>query len=99
MALPLVTVCLFAGLNILNRYQDLVSAQQSLKFVETSIKLVELIHQIQQERSISARYSESRGANGTEELLLQRALTDKQIELFSFKVEGYISCKGYLFGY
>ncbi len=85
--IPLTTILMFASTSFVGRYADLSSARTSLSFIEVSISLAALGHQLQRERVASTRYSLIREPGYRVRLTEEYEATNHQIEVFSMQLD------------
>jgi len=80
---PILTLLYFSISGIHLKYQDYTHTQRSLDFISVSLKLSDLIHELQKERGLSAGFVGSEGTLYRDILIKQRKKTDEQLNQFN----------------
>jgi len=80
---PIITLLYFSISGIHLKYQDYTHTQRSLDFISVSLKLSDLIHELQKERGLSAGFVGSKGTLYRDILIKQRKKTDEQLNQFN----------------
>ncbi len=87
----LFTSLVFGLFLIKNKYQNYKELNYVSKTLDFSIKLGELVHQLQKERGVSAGYLGANGEKFDKILLKERSLTDQKIDAISTFTQNLIS--------
>ena len=82
-AVPLVAVLFFAAIAISDRHSTYTTTRHAATFSKTALELSAVVETLQRERSVSLRYSLSRGTSETEALLEARRATNAELDRFS----------------
>jgi len=83
LVVPLSVILFFSMLNIEQKYSQLKNIQATERYIGISLKLADLVHELQKERGFSAGFLGSHKALFKAELSQQRLQTDKQLKQFS----------------
>ncbi len=83
LSLSLVAISVFGFLLAQNKYENYKAAYKTSETLSFSVKLGELIHELQKERGASAGYLSSKDGKFDTVLSKQREVSDKKIELIT----------------
>lgn len=83
---PILTILYFSISGINLKYQEQISTEKSLDFIEVSLVISDLIFELQKERGLSAGFVGSKGTKFKQDLQQQRLNTDNKKEQFIHKV-------------
>jgi len=67
------------SLNYFDNYKD---SNRTIEIVELSVKLSNVLHELQKERGASAGFLSSKGSKFSDTLLNQKKLTDEKLSIF-----------------
>ncbi len=76
-SLAIVTIFLYALGNFINNYNTYKDAKSTIEIANLSVKLSNVVHELQKERGASAGYLNSKGKKFNNILSLQKKDTDK----------------------
>jgi len=76
LVVPVVTLLYFSLSGIYLKYEEQIHSKRSLDFISVSLLLADLVHELQNERGLSAGYVGSDGSKYKRELFSQRKSTD-----------------------
>jgi len=79
--LAIATIILYASFNFYSNYKTYQDAQSTLKIVSLSVKLSNVLHELQKERGASAGFLNSKGKKFKEILSNQRKSTDEKLKI------------------
>ncbi|MDD2309927.1 MAG: methyl-accepting chemotaxis protein [Desulfuromonadaceae bacterium] len=86
---PIIGLLLFGALTVADRYKNLCNIRETQVLVSFSVKAGTLIHELQQERGLTAGFLRSQGAKFKDDLLAQRQKSDQQIALVTSFLKEY----------
>src|SRR5450830_1970882 len=86
-AIPTVAMLFFAGSLSLEKASVAKEMVKLESLINVSVKVGEVVHELQKERSMNAAFIASKGAGFATELPTQRAETDKQIGALNDTIE------------
>ncbi len=78
--LAVTTIFLYAISNFVSNYENYKDAEDSLKIASLSVKMSNLLHELQKERGASAGYLNSKGKKFVDILEKQKISTDKKLK-------------------
>ncbi len=79
--LSIATIFLYAVFNCYSNYKSYKDAQATLKIVSLSVKMSNVLHELQKERGASAGYLNSKGKKFKDILSAQKVCTDKKLKI------------------
>ena len=88
-AIPMLALLYFSGMGIVERLSLSEEMVKLESLVNVSVKIGNLIHEMQKERGMSASFIASKGVKFAIELPAQRAQTDKVIKLYQTTIESF----------
>ncbi|MES0327529.1 MAG: nitrate- and nitrite sensing domain-containing protein [Gammaproteobacteria bacterium] len=81
--IPILTILFFSISIIYLKYQELLDSRSTDDFTSVSFQLVDLAHELQKERGLSAGFVGSNGQRFRNDVLEQRKITDQKLKLFN----------------
>lgn len=88
-AIPALALLYFAVSGVLERVSTSTEMAKLESLVNVSVKIGELVHEMQKERGMSASFIGSKGVKFAAELPAQRAKTDKAVETLQAILNGF----------
>ncbi len=79
--IAIITIFVYAASTFVSEYKDYLDAKDTIKVVELSVKLSNVVHELQKERGASAGYLNSKGQKFGSILEKQTKDTDKKIAI------------------
>lgn len=93
--IPVLTILYFSISGIYLKFQEQQNAKKSQDFIAVSLRLDDLVHELQKERGLSAGFVGSIGKLHSQDLRLQRQLTNEKLKFFSLELTSKNSDKSY----
>ncbi|WP_333878672.1 methyl-accepting chemotaxis protein [Methylobacter sp.] len=87
--IPVIALLYFAGSGVLERLSLSKEMVKLESLVDVSVKIGALVHEMQKERGMSASFIGSNGVKFATDLPVQRAKTDKHIELLQTRLKSF----------
>ena len=87
--LSIATIFLYAGFNLYSNYKSYKDAQSALKIVSLSVKMSNVLHELQKERGASAGYLNSKGMKFKGILAAQRISTAKKLKILKEYIDNH----------
>ncbi|NPA73788.1 MAG: chemotaxis protein [Epsilonproteobacteria bacterium] len=87
--LAIATIFLYAAFNFLTNYKRYKDAVSTLKIVTLSVKMSNVLHELQKERGASAGFLNSKGKSFGDILAKQRKMTDQKLKILQDFLKKY----------